>query len=225
MLSRFFTRFAAPLLIVMLPAAALAQTESRGFYVTLYGQYNQLGSSTFTESGALGAGSGLSAEFGRGRGFGGDIGYRFGNGWAVEAEWNYRSHSLKSLRQGGASLARDGDFASNTLLINGLRRFASNSPWTPYVGAGVGIVQEIDIDIKSAAGGADRSYSASGKAAFQLIAGVEYTITPTWRLTADARWLRVGSVQLDNESGNGGGSVRSLRYNPLSVQFGVRYIF
>lgn len=225
MFARSRNRFFAPLLITLLPAAALAQTEPSGFYATLYGQYSRIGSSTFTESGALGAGSGLSAEFGRGRGFGGDIGYRYGNGWAAEVEWNYRSHSLRSLRQGGVSLSRDGDFASNTLLINALRRFPSNSPWIPYVGAGVGIVQEIDIDIRPASGGANRSYSASRRAAFQLIAGVEYAITPTWRLTADARWLRVGSVQLDNESGNSGGTVRSPSYNPLSVQFGVRYSF
>jgi outer membrane autotransporter protein len=215
----------APLLISLLPAAAIAQTEPKGFYVTAYGQYSRVGSSTFTESGGSGAGAGLSAEFGRGLGLGGDIGYRYGNGWAAEVEWNYRSHGLKSLRQGGNGLASDGDFASNTLLVNGVRRFVSLSPWTPYLGAGIGWVQEIDIDIKPAAGGATRSYSAGNKTAFQLIAGVEYALTPNWRLTGDARWLRVGAVAMDNETGNSGGSVRSLDYNPFSVQVGIRYSF
>jgi outer membrane autotransporter protein len=225
MVHRIPFRFVAPLVMGLLPAAVLAQTEPRGFYVTGYAQVSRIGSSTFAESGALGAGSGLAAEFGSGRGLGGDIGYRYGNGWAAEVEWNYRSHKLSSLRQGGGTLARDGDFASNILLINGLRRFISASPWTPYVGAGIGWVQEIDVDIKPAAGGVERSYSASSKVAVQLIAGVEYAITQNWRLTADARWLRVGSVQLDNETGNSGGSLRSLNYNPFSVQVGVRYSF
>jgi outer membrane protein len=225
MFLRHSRRFVAPLLVSLLPASALAQTEPKGFYVTLYGQYSQIGSSTFTESGAQGAGSGLSADFGSGLGLGGDFGYRYGNGWAVEVEWNYRSHSLDSLSQGGVTLARDGDFASNILLINGLRRFASANPWTPYLGAGIGWVQEIDIDIKPDSGGAERGYSTGGKAAIQLIAGVEYALTPNWRLTADARWLRVGSVQMDNEYGNSGGSVKSLTYNPLSVQIGLRYSF
>jgi len=218
-------RVLAPLLMTLLPTAALAQTEPKGFYVTAYGQYSRIGSSTFVESGASGAGGGLSAGFGRGLGLGADIGYRYGNGWAAEVEWNYRSHALKSLRQGVATLASDGDFASNTLLINGLRRFVSASPWTPYLGAGIGWVQEIDIDIKPAVGGADRGYSAGSKVAFQLIAGVEYALTPNWRLTGDARWLRIGTVAMDNETGNAGGSLRSLEYNPVSVQIGVRYSF
>jgi opacity protein-like surface antigen len=215
-----------PLLCLgLMPATALAQAESKGFYASIYGQYSQIGSSTFSELGPSGFGSGLRAEFGGGMGLGGDIGYRYGNGWAAEIEWNYRSHSLDELRQGGAIRARDGDFASNIVLVNGLRRFSTNSPWTPYVGAGVGWVQEIDIDIKPSAGGAERGYSKGSEFAAQFIAGVEYAITPAWRLTADTRYMRVGSVRLDNETGNAGGSVSSLKYNPISVQVGVRYSF
>jgi outer membrane autotransporter protein len=218
-------RFVGTLLMSLLPAAAIAQMEPKGFYVTGYAQYSRIGSSTFTESGALGAGSGLNAEFKGGGGLGGDIGYRYGNGWAAEVEWNYRRHSLSSLRQGGATLAQDGDFASSIILINGLRRFKSSPKWTPYVGAGIGWVQEIDVDIKPLAGGGERGYSKNNKAAFQLIAGAEYALTQNWRLTADARWLRVGSVTMNNESGNTGGSVTSLDYNPVSFQIGVRYSF
>jgi outer membrane autotransporter protein len=225
MFLRYACRFSASLLLAMLPIVALAQMEPKGFYVTGYAQYSRIGSSTFTESGALGAGGGLNAEFGSGFGLGGDIGYRYGNGWAAEVEWNYRRHSLSSLRQGGGTLSQDGDFASNIILINGLRRFNSSTKWTPYVGAGIGWVQEIDIDIQPAAGGAERSYSASNKTAFQLIAGVEYALNQKWRMTADARWLRVGSVKMDNESGNTGGSVTSLDYNPISLQIGLRYSF
>ncbi len=226
MIQRFPRMLVLPALLAGLsPATALAELEPKGFYVTLYGQYSQIGSSNFTESGALGAGSGLRADFGGGSGLGGDIGWRYGNGWAAEVEWSYRSHSIDPLKQGGSYISRDGDFASNTLLINGLRRFPTGGAWTPYVGAGLGWVQEIDADFKTTSGGMSRSYSATGKAAFQAIAGVEYAFTPKWRLTADARWLRVGSVQLDNETGNPGGTVNSLTYNPISVQVGLRYSF
>lgn len=208
----------------LLPAAALAQAEPKGFYATVYGQHSRIGASSFAESGALGAGNGLRAEFGGGLGLGGDLGWRYGNGWAAEVEWNYRSHPLDTLRQGGAVLAREGDFASNILLVNGLRRFPGGA-WTPYVGAGIGWVQEIDIDLAPAAGAAERGYSAGSKVAFQLIAGGEYALTPRWSLAADARWLRVGSVRLDNEEGNPGGSAGALSYKPFSVQVGLRYRF
>jgi opacity protein-like surface antigen len=220
------SRFLIPLLWAsVLPGAAHAQVEPKGFYATIYGQYSRIGSSDLTESGALGAGSGLRAEFGNGAGFGGDFGYRYGNGWAAEVEWNYRRHTLDALRQAGTSVARDGDFASNILLINGMRRFASGGAWTPYVGAGLGWVQEIDIDITPGGGSGSRGYSAGSKAAVQLLGGAEYALTPKWRLTADARWLRVGSVRLDNEVGNPGGKAGPLKYNPLSVQVGLRYSF
>jgi outer membrane autotransporter protein len=205
--------------------AALAQVEPKGLYITLYGQYSRIGSSSLSESGPLGAGNGLRAEFGSGAGLGADIGWRYGNGWAAEVEWNYRSHSLDALRQGGTTLARNGDFASNILLINGLRRFPISGAWTPYLGAGLGWVQEIDFDVTPSGGGAPRSYSADGRFAFQLMAGVEYALTPQWRLTADTRWLRAGSVQLENEAGNRGGQAGPLDYNPLSVQVGLRYSF
>lgn len=226
MLQRSLTYFIGPLLCAsLMPAAAIAQADSKGFYATIYAQQSRIDASNFTESGAMGAGSGLRAEFGTGLGFGGDIGYRYGNGWASEIEWNYRSHALNALRQGSSKLTRDGDFASNILLINGLRRFSMGGGWTPYVGAGIGWVQEIDIDMTPSNAGAERGYSAGSKSAFQLIGGVEYELTPRWRLTADARWLRVGSVRLDNELGNPGGSASPLKYNPISVQVGLRYSF
>lgn len=226
MATPYLSRWLGPLLCLALtPTATLAQAEPKGFYATIYGQFSRISASNLNESGTLGAGNGLRAEFGRGAGFGGDIGWRYGNGWAAEVEWNYRRHALDALRQGSVPLARDGDFASNILLINGLRRFASGGGWTPYLGVGIGWVEEIDIDITPGSGGAERGYSSGSKAVLQLTAGVEYALTPPWRLTADARWLRAGSVRLDNEAGNPGGSIGPLRYNPLSVQFGVRYSF
>ena len=224
MLYRSLSRFVGSVLFASLvPAAVMA--EPKGFYATIYGQHSRIGASNFTESGALGAGAGLRAEFSSGIGFGGDIGYRYGNGWAAEFEWNYRRHSLDALRQAGSNLARDGDFASNILLVNGLRRFNMSAGWTPYVGAGIGWVQEIDLDITPSNAGAERGYSAGSKTAVQLIGGVEYAFTQNWRLTADARWLRVGSVRLDNEAGNPGGSANPLTYKPLSIQVGIRRSF
>lgn len=209
----------------LLPASAIAQADPKGFYGTLYGQHSRIGASTAAESGTQGAGTGLRAEFGGGVGFGGDFGWRYGNGWAAEVEWNYRRHSLDALKKGAATVARDGDFASNTLLVNGVRHFAKTGAWTPYLGAGIGWVQEIDIDLTPAAGGAERGYSSGRKVAFQLIAGAEYALTDRWSLAGDARWLRVGSVSLDNEQGNPGGSMGPLNYKPLSVQLGLRYRF
>ena len=200
----------------------LAATEPRGYYATIYAQASRLSSTSFDESGTGELGAGLTAKFDMGFGFGGDIGFRYGNGWAAEVEWNYRRHDLKSLSV-STTTVNDGDFASNIFFINGLRRFPSASGgWTPYVGAGIGWVQEIDFDLNS--GGTDRAWSKQGKVGLQLIAGAEIPMSKDWRLTADVRMLRLGSVELPAEEGVTG-RLSKPDYNPVSVQLGLRRMF
>ncbi len=220
---RSFSALAASSLMFGMAGPSWAQTEPRGFYATVYAQTSNLGSTTFNEIGNAGLGSGLKASFGTGLGLGGDIGFRYGNGWASELEWNWRRHDLKSLNRGATTLASSGDFASNIIFVNGLRRFIGPAgSWTPYVGAGLGWVQEIDFDIPS--GGTERAWSKSGKAAVQLIGGTEIPLGDTWRLTADVRVLRIGNVELPAEEGVTG-RLTQPRYNPVSVQVGLRRLF
>lgn len=208
---------------VVVSCPSLAQTEPSGFYASAYVEASHLGSTTFDEIGNAGLGSGLRASFSSGLGLGGEVGYRYGNGWAAEFEWNWRRHNLKSLNGGGAALATEGDFASNMLFVNGLRRFVGQAGgWVPYAGAGIGWVQEIDFDINSAA--VERAWSDQGKVGVQLIGGVEIPIDSTWRLVADARFLRLGSVELSAEEGATGRLSRP-DYNPVSVRLGLRRMF
>jgi opacity protein-like surface antigen len=221
--TRSFCAIAASFMMIGMTSTSLAQTEPRGFYATVYAQASNLGSTTFDEVGNAGFGSGLKATFGSGFGLGGDIGFRYGNGWASELEWNWRRHDLKSLNRSGSTLASSGDFASNIIFVNGLRRFIGQAGgWTPYVGAGLGWVQEIDFDINS--GGTDRAWSKTGKAALQLIGGTEIPLGNAWRLAADVRLLRVGKVELPAEEGVTG-RLSQPRYNPVSVQVGLRRAF
>ena len=201
----------------------LAAAEPRGFYATVYAQVSQLGSTKFDESGNAGFGSGLTAKFDRGFGLGGDIGFRYGNGWAAEVEWNYRRHNLDTLRRGAATLADGGDFASNTLFLNGLRRFpGASGTWTPYIGAGLGWVQEIDFDLNSS--GSERAWSKQGRFGIQLIGGAEIPLNKNWRMAADVRVLRLGGVELSAEE-NVIGKLSKPNYNPVSVQIGLRRAF
>jgi hypothetical protein len=222
-LTRSLYALAGSIMLFGMASTSLAQTEPRGFYATVYAQASNLGSTTFDELGNAGFGSGLKATFGSGLGLGGDIGFRYGNGWASELEWNWRRHNLKSLNRGGSTLASSGDFASNIIFLNGLRRFIGQAGgWTPYVGAGLGWVQEIDFDINSA--GTDRAWSKQGKVAVQLIGGAEIPLGNAWRLAADIRILRVGGVELPAEEGVTG-RLSQPRYNPVSVQVGLRRAF
>jgi outer membrane protein len=208
--------------LAYVPGQSLAQSETAGFYTSAYAQATHLGSTTFDEIGNAGLGSGLRTDFDGGVGFGGDIGYRYGNGWAAEFEWNWRRHDLKSL-QGGGTAVTDGDFASNIFFVNGLRRFVGEKGgWIPYTGVGIGWVQEIDFDLNS--GATERAWSKQGKVAFQLIGGVEIPLNNLWSVVADARIMRVGRVELPAEEGVTG-RLSSPSYNPISVQLGLRRMF
>ncbi len=201
----------------------LAQTETEGFYATAYVQATRLSSTTFDEIGNANFGAGLKADFDVGLGLGGDIGFKYGNGWAAEFEWNWRRHDLKSLSGRGNVSVTEGDFASNILFVNGLRRFVGlQSGWVPYVGAGVGWVQEIDFDLNT--GSTERAWSKQGEIGFQLIGGAEFPLGDDWRLTADVRLLRIGKTQLGAEEGVIG-QLAKPAYNPLSVQVGLRRLF
>lgn len=200
-----------------------AQTEPKGFYASVYAQASRLGSTRFDEFGNAGFGTGLEASFKTGMGLGGDLGYRYGNGWAAEIEWNWRRHDPSTLRRASTTLASEGDFASNIIFVNALRRFiGQRGGWTPYLGAGIGWVQEIDLDLNT--GATDRAWSRQGRFGVQLIGGAEIPLSASWRLTADVRLLRVGGVELPAEEG-ATGRLAQPRYNPVSAQVGLRRVF
>ena len=140
----------------------------------------------------------------------------------TESRGLYATIYAQSTRLGSTMFDEIGNagFATNTFLINGVRRFVGNKgAWVPYLGAGVGWVQEIDFDIR--AGTKDRAWSDGGKFAVQVIGGAEIPIGNVWKLTTDVRILRVGSVDLPAEEGVTG-RLSQPRYNPVSVQLGLR---
>jgi outer membrane protein W len=202
------------------PTVHASSQDPAGWYGNLFAGPSNLGSTSLTETRNPGGSLGDRAEFGSGFGFGGALGYRYGNGWAAEVAWDYRRHSLKKL--GGTTV--DGDFASNTLFLNGYYRFAKWGEVRPFVGAGVGWTQEIDVDIQRA--GRSLSYSRSGAAAVQLMFGGEVDLSNRWSVVADLRMMRVSAGNLKLEDGVTGGTITgSPRYRPVSLNLGVTYRF
>lgn len=220
---RMFLSYALTGCFAIATMPGLAESEPQGFYVTAYAQASRLSSTSFDEIGNANLGVGLKADFDAGLGLGGDIGYKYGNGWAAEFEWNWRRHRIKSLSGGGSAVVTEGDFASNVLFINGLRRFVRpRGGWVPYVGLGVGWIQEIDFDLNT--GENERAWSKQGEIGVQLICGAEFSLSDDWRLTADVRVLRLGKQQLAAEEGVTG-RLAKPDYNPVSVQIGLRRSF
>jgi len=206
--------------ITAFTTTATLSKEEPGSYLNLYTGTSNLSSTNLTESRPAASTLNGKAKFGSGVGLGGSYGYRYGNGWAAEIQWDYRRHDLKNV----AGTTLDGDFASNTLFLNGYYRFDKIGSIRPFLGAGIGWTQEIDIDITR--NGQELSYSRSGGAAIQAIAGGEYDISEKWSLVGDLRWMRVNSGTFKAENAASGGVlVGKPKYQPVSLNLGLSYKF
>lgn len=199
--------------------SAQSTGNPNGWYASIYGTLSSLSSSNIAETRPAEPNIAGQAKFDAGRGFGGALGKNFDNGkYALELAWDYQSAGLKSI--GGAKV--DGDYASNIFWLNGYRRLSPISGWTPYIGAGLGYVQEIDIDIDRA--GQELGYSRSGSLGVQAIAGVKRQLNANWALMADAKYMQV-SKGPNRASTAGSALTLTPKYRPLSFHVGVVYSF
>lgn len=149
------------------------------------------------------------------------FGYRYGNGFSSEIDWEYRRNDNDSVAF-GTDKYEEGDIASNTLYLNGYYTFAEAfGKVRPYVGAGVGWIQEIDLDLERS--GSETSYSSDGDIAWQLMAGLETPLDKNWRLQGEMRYTRVAGVDLEQEGGSD--RITDLDYDAWAVGVGVIYDF
>lgn len=204
-------------LSILASMPAVAQDRS-GLYISAYGGSSSLASTSLTESRTSLSTLTGNGSFGSGSGLGGAFGYRYGNGWAAELAWDYRSHDIK--RIGGTPV--DGDFASTTAFINGYYRFEKLGIVRPFVGVGLGYVTEMDIDLNR--NGSEQEYSRRGGVAIQAIVGGEMELSEQWSLSADLRRSEMGSGSFKSSSA---GSTLSgkPKYQPTSVNLGLTYRF
>ncbi|MFN7857883.1 MAG: OmpW/AlkL family protein, partial [Acidovorax sp.] len=202
----------------MLAAMPVVAQDRSGLYVSAYGGSSSLASTSLTESRATSSSVSGRGSFGTGIGLGGAFGYRYGNGWAAELAWDYRSHDVK--RIGGTPV--QGDFASTTAFINGYYRFQKLGIVRPFVGAGVGYVTEMDMDLSR--DGSDKEYSRRRGLAVQAILGGEVDLTDRWSVSADLRWAKMGSGSFKSTSA-GATLSGNPKYQPISVNLGLTYQF
>ena len=197
------------------------QAQEAGWYLRAHGGLSELDDTSGNTVG-LGIPDG-KADVTVDNGFfaGAAAGYRYGPNWSVEVAWEYRSNDSETRLPDGTRFS-DGNYASNTLFLNGMYHFASSGKWDPYLGAGIGWQQEIDLDLEGL--GPELSYSGDGGVGFQLFGGVNYHLTERWALNGELRYGSFDDVDLEGESG-APGEIESLDYSQLSAQLGVIFKF
>ena len=147
-------------------------------------------------------------------------GYRFNRQFAAELEYAYRSNDIDKIKgAGGATIADGGDLASVAIMANGFYYFDFAESWSPYIGVGVGFLQEIDSDVELTGVNSQKDLEDQ-VFAWQAMVGAEVPIDEHWRFYGEGRFMSAPSPDLSNSNGS-----YSVDYNNLSLIFGIGYQF
>jgi opacity protein-like surface antigen len=147
-------------------------------------------------------------------------GYRFSRNFAADLEYAYRSNEIDKIEgAGGTALADGGDLASVAIMTNGYYYFDFAQSWSPYVGLGVGFLQEIDSDVELV-GIAGQKDLEDQLFAWQAMAGAEVPLDDSWRVYGEGRFMSAPGTDLSNGNGSYG-----VDYNNISLIVGLGYQF
>lgn len=147
-------------------------------------------------------------------------GYRFNRNFAADLDYAYRSNDINKIKgTGGTTIADGGDLASVAIMANGYYYLDFAETWSPYIGLGLGFLQEIDSDVELT--GLDSQKDLEDQVfAWQAMAGAEVPIDQNWRFYGEGRFMSAPSPDLSNSNGS-----YSVDYNNISLIFGIGYQF
>lgn len=205
----------------MLASASQTVIAAENWFIRPYVGLSQMSDvdSDFSDIDGLSGKADVDLDTGFTAGLG--VGYRYTENFALEVGWEYRSNDSETTLN-GVSEFDDGNYASNIFYLNGYYFFAKNGPWQPYVGAGLTWVEEVDIDLER--NGEELSYSGDGDTGYQVFAGIDYELSPEWKLQTELRYGAVTDIDLDGEDGDSG-SFDGIDYETTTLQIGLVYDF
>ncbi|MEN7341440.1 MAG: porin family protein [Pseudomonadota bacterium] len=216
------TTFSLALVAALPLSIPSVQADDTGFYASAVAGLNLLGdqSATYRDEAVT---SSTDRQFDAAFAAGGTIGYDFGPNWRAEAELMYRRNEQDgSVTLDGLGTFAEGDFASLSIAASVLYDFElpANPNLSPYVGAGLAFIQEIDVDFEDA--GIETSFETDD-IAVQLQAGVRYLFGERWFADAGLRYLVASDVELEFPDDTS--RTVTSDYDPLTLSVGFGYRF
>lgn len=141
----------------------------------------------------------------------GAVGYDFAGPFRVEGEYGWQKNDLDQLSfDNQFGNFQEGDLKTQSLMVNGYYDVATGSPWSPFVGVGIGWAK-VDLDTPALPLGDNDDVFA-----YQFMAGVTYAIDAQWSVDAQYRYFGTQDATIQ-------GADFSMNSNDLMV--GVRYNF
>jgi OmpA-OmpF porin, OOP family len=202
------TAFAAGLFFA---AAGAASAQQTGPYVGF-----GLGASFLDDARFYNGGTNGKADYDTGWGGLLSGGYAFDSNWRTELELGYRRNDVGSMSGGRSDKGNSNAFS---LMGNVLYDIRTGTNFTPYVGVGAGYVKYKASGIAPSA--TTTVNDSSDIFAYQGIAGVSYTLTPSSQLFLDYHYLRGNNPDVTDSAG----THLSTEYRDHLVTIGFRYMF
>jgi opacity protein-like surface antigen len=149
----------------------------------------------------------------------GGLGYRYKD-FRVEGEVMYGRSDADHITFSGGGGDLSGYYGMWGATVNFYYDIPTNTPFRPYVGAGLGGLHFEAHDI-TLAGGFPPTNGSNTLFTYRLMAGVSYTLSDAWRLLLGYRFMGMG--QQDYETG--GVSLHGDSIQTHAIQVGMQFYF
>lgn len=208
-------------ILSLLCLVSLQVVGSEGFYARIYGGASVLGNQDLSQSGFRGAGVTGESQASLGYRAGFSVGHYWNKNISSELTWDYITNTTETTFSDGSTFS-DGDYSSRLHFLNTYYHFNSSGSWKPYVGAGIGIVEEVDVDFEDATG--EQSFSDSGDLGYQIIIGGEYELKSNWAINIELTHIGFSGPSFEQESGSA--TINDDEgYSPWNINIGLKYSF
>ncbi len=135
----------------------------------------------------------------------------------LEAEYIYNRSEIENFSGAAAS----GDFSNSSFMFNAYYDIRTGTPWTPYLGGGLGAAFLTLEDFVSGALAIDDSDNLAF--AWQFKAGVTYQLSPTWTANVGYRLYGTDNVTFTTSTGASAGTSGGALTQ--SAEVGFRFHF
>jgi len=140
----------------------------------------------------------------------GAVGYDLAGPLRVEGEYVWQKNDLDQLSYSNQfGNFNQGDLKTQALMVNGYYDVDTGSPWSPFVGVGIGWAK-VDLNTPALPLGDNDDVFA-----YQLMAGVAYAIDEQWSVDAQYRFFATqdATIQGADFSMNSNDLMLGIRYN------------
>ena len=204
---------------VVLGAPVTGQADENRTYVGFHGMWADLKDNDFQVAPGT-----IDTKYDSGTGFGITLGRTYG-ALRGEVEFTARMNDVESHSLNGSATlpGSSGEAKSNAFMVNGYYDIATNTAFTPYIGAGIGMAK-VKFENFGVTPIPDVLDDDGTQFAYQLMVGGDVKVSDTWKLFAEYRYFATADV--DVTTSNVTGAVdNSISYGTNNVLIGARVFF